>query len=200
MQIREAGPSDAAAVAAVHVRSWQAAYRGLVPDAYLDSLDVGARAEVWRDRLAAPDAPSVLVAEEDAVVAFACFRPSPDGERDPAVTAELSALYAVPEVWGRGVGRELLGATVGSMAAAGFREAVLWVFEANSRARAFYEAAGWRPDGTSAREETGGRKLTELRYWRPDFPHPVHMARTGSHHANDRRTVAAPAHTKESGP
>ncbi|KKZ70730.1 GNAT family N-acetyltransferase [Streptomyces showdoensis] len=162
--IRAAGPSDAAAVASVHVRSWRAAYRGLVPDAYLDSLDVGERTEVWRDRLSAPGAPTVLLAEEDGAVAFSCFRPWPDGEWDASVTAELSALYAVPEAWGRGVGRDLLAATVAAMAAAGFRAAGLWVLEGNPRARAFYGAAGWRPDGTSVTEETGGRMLTELRY------------------------------------
>ncbi|MEU7016497.1 GNAT family N-acetyltransferase [Streptomyces sp. NPDC046385] len=166
MPIREAAPSDAAAVAAVHIRSWRAAYRGLVPDAYLDSLDVGERTGAWRGRLSAPDAPTVLVAEEEGggPVAFSCFRPWPDGESDAAVTAELSALYAVPEVWGRGVGRELLAATVAAMTTADFREAGLWVLEGNSRARAFYEAAGWRPDGTSVTEETGGRMLPELRY------------------------------------
>ncbi|MGW7308338.1 N-acetyltransferase family protein [Streptomyces sp. NPDC054835] len=166
MRIRTAGPSDAAGVAAVHVRSWRAAYRGLVPDAYLDSLDVGERTEVWRDRLSAPGAPTALVAEEEGggAVAFSCFRPWSDGEPDAGVTAELSALYAVPEAWGRGVGRALLTATVDAMTAAGFREAGLWVLEGNPRARAFYEAAGWRPDGTSVTEETGGRLLTELRY------------------------------------
>lgn len=164
MPMREAGPSDAAAVAAVHVRSWRAAYRGLLPEAYLDSLDVGERTEVWRDRLSAPGAPTVLLAEEGGPVAFSCFRPWPDGGFDPAVTAELTTLYAVPEVWGRGVGRALLAATVAAMKAAGFRSAGLWVFEGNPRARAFYEAAGWRPDGASVTEETGGRLLTELRY------------------------------------
>ncbi|MFI8519664.1 GNAT family N-acetyltransferase [Streptomyces sp. NPDC085481] len=166
MPIRVALPSDAPAIAAVHVRSWQSAYRGLVPAPYLAGLDVGERTEVWRERLSAPGAPVVLVAEGDApdVVAFACFRPWPDGGLDAAVTAEVSALYALPEVWGRGVGRALLAATVAAMAAAGFRDAGLWVLEGNVRARAFYEAAGWRPDGASAREETGGRLLTEIRY------------------------------------
>ncbi|MEV7277379.1 GNAT family N-acetyltransferase [Streptomyces sp. NPDC093111] len=166
MPIREAGPSDAAAVAAVHVHSWRAAYRGLVPDAYLDSLDVGERTEVWRERLSAPGAPTVLVAEEEGggTVAFSCFRPWSGQEADPSVTAELSALYALPEAWGRGVGRTLLAATGAAMTAAGFREAGLWVLEGNARARAFYEAAGWRPDGTSVAEETGGRVLDELLY------------------------------------
>ena len=36
--IRPAGPDDALAVARVHVRSWQVAYRTLLPDEYLDGL------------------------------------------------------------------------------------------------------------------------------------------------------------------
>jgi hypothetical protein len=36
IQLRRATPEDAAALAAVEVRSWRAAYRGLMPDAYLD--------------------------------------------------------------------------------------------------------------------------------------------------------------------
>ncbi|MFI8826268.1 GNAT family N-acetyltransferase [Streptomyces sp. NPDC053431] len=207
MSIRRALPSDAASIAAVHVRSWQAAYRGLVPDPYLKGLDVAERTEVWRERLTGPAAPVVLVAEDESgsVTAFASFRPWPDGEGDTgggeggrggegegggggegaggrggegegeatpldaAVTAELSTLYAAPEAWGRGVGRALLAATVEAMRGAGFRDAGLWVFEENSRARAFYERAGWRTDGESVTEDTGGRTLRELRYALPLF-------------------------------
>lgn len=166
MPIRIAHASDAAAIAAVHVRSWQAAYRGLIPAAFLDGLDITERTAVWRDRLSASVAPTVLLATSDtgAAQAFSCFRAWPGEELDRAVTAELSALYAVPEAWGRGVGRALLGATVAAMGAAGFREAGLWVLEGNVRARAFYEAAGWRPDGAAVVEETGGLALRELRY------------------------------------
>ncbi|MEU8762621.1 GNAT family N-acetyltransferase [Streptomyces sp. NPDC048659] len=162
--VRAATVADAAAIAEVHVRSWRAAYRGLVPDAYLDGLDAGERAERWRERLGGPDAPTVLLAERAGPVGFACFRACGDADADPAVTAELAALYAVPEAWGLGVGRALMTAAYGAMAAAGFRTARLWVLEGNPRARAFYEAAGWRPDGTAVTEETGGRPLTELRY------------------------------------
>ena len=38
MFLRPAEPDDAMEVARVHVRSWQAGYRGLLPDAYLDGL------------------------------------------------------------------------------------------------------------------------------------------------------------------
>ncbi|MGW9436289.1 N-acetyltransferase family protein [Streptomyces sp. NPDC055607] len=172
MPIREALPGDAAALAAVHVPSWRAAYRGLLPRPYLEGLDVQERAAAWRARLTAPDRPTVLLATggegdvgggDGRLVAFSCFRPWPGEGFDPAPTAELAALYALPEVWGTGVGRALLSATTGALVAAGFRSAALWVFAGNGRARRFYEAAGWRPDGGAVQEETGGVLLEELR-------------------------------------
>ncbi|CAM5240711.1 GNAT family N-acetyltransferase [Streptomyces tanashiensis] len=171
MPIREALPEDAAALAAVHVLSWRAAYRDLVPAAYLDALDVEERAAVWHARLTAPDRAAVLVATDDdgRVVAFSCFRAWPDEEFAAGSTAELAALYALPEVWGTGVGRVLLSASTEALVADGFRAAALWVFAGNGRGRRFYEAAGWRPDGTAVREETGGRVLEELRYRRDLF-------------------------------
>ncbi|WP_411074424.1 GNAT family N-acetyltransferase [Streptomyces sp. cmx-4-7] len=208
MPIREALPGDAAALAAVHVLSWRAAYRELLPGPYLEGLDVEERAATWHARLTAPDRPTVLLATdgergvgsgegaagdgergvgggergvgggEEAAgdgkrrvgggrpVAFACFRPWPGEGFDPAPTAELAALYALPEVWGTGIGRALLSVTTGALVTAGFRSAALWVFAGNGRARRFYEAAGWRADGGAAREETGGWILEELRYRR----------------------------------
>ncbi|MFI6421644.1 GNAT family N-acetyltransferase [Streptomyces sp. NPDC050842] len=181
--IREAIPEDAAALAAVHVLSWRAAYRDLLPGPYLDALDPEERAAVWHARLTAQDRPTVLLATEadGRVVAFSCFRAWPDGAEqadgtadepgalDPATTAELAALYSLPEVWGTGVGRTLLAASTESLAAAGFRTAALWVLAGNARGRRFYEAAGWRPDGTTVRDVTGGRELEELRYRRALF-------------------------------
>ncbi|MFD0586338.1 hypothetical protein [Dactylosporangium darangshiense] len=47
MQIRRADVGDAAAIAHVHVQSWQSAYRGLITQDYLDGLDVGLRRQGW---------------------------------------------------------------------------------------------------------------------------------------------------------
>ncbi|MFE0644005.1 GNAT family N-acetyltransferase [Streptomyces sp. NPDC058877] len=166
MQIREALPGDAAELAAVHVLSWRAAYRDLLPALHLAALDVAERAATWQARLTASERPTVLVAvgDDGRLLAFSSFRPWADEEFAPGSTAELSALYALPEVWGAGVGRSLLSATTGALASAGFRTAALWVVAENARGRRFYEAAGWRPDGVVAQEETGGRLLDELRY------------------------------------
>lgn len=39
MLIRRAGPTDAPALAALHVASWKGAYAGLLPQDYLDRLE-----------------------------------------------------------------------------------------------------------------------------------------------------------------
>lgn len=46
--IRLAKPSDATGIGFVHVRSWQAIYRGHFPQDYLDALDPDQRGEAWR--------------------------------------------------------------------------------------------------------------------------------------------------------
>jgi Tfp pilus assembly protein PilP len=42
----------------------------------------------------------------------------------------------------------------------------LWVLASNERARAFYGARGWRPDGGTKTEPREGFSLNEVRYRR----------------------------------
>ena len=167
MRVRKAGAGDAAAVAVVHVLSWQAAYKGLMPQDYLDGLDPARRRQLW-DVVLAEDAwprSGVLVAEnEDRVAGFAHFRPARDEDEDPSLIAEITAIYLVPEVWGSGTGRALMTSSLDVLTHAGYREATLWVLDSNARARRFYESAGWRPDGTVKKDGSLGFPLTEIRY------------------------------------
>ena len=61
---------------------------------------------------------------------------------------EMFLLFVHPEHAGRGVGRSLLNAAHDVLRAAGHDEAFLFTEERNSRARAVYAAAGYRPDRT----------------------------------------------------
>ncbi|MBE3009160.1 hypothetical protein IL992_08125 [Microbispora sp. NEAU-D428] len=81
MVIRRAEPADAEAIAAVHVRSWQAAYPGLMPQAYLDGLTPATRLPVWNRLLgeSSPPRTEVLVAEADGSVVGAVQRDESDG-------------------------------------------------------------------------------------------------------------------------
>ena len=67
IEVRHANESDASAIARVRAESWRAAYRGIVPDAFLDGMDVGGWAEVYRRLLGNPPGKMAsFVAEADA--------------------------------------------------------------------------------------------------------------------------------------
>jgi ribosomal protein S18 acetylase RimI-like enzyme len=174
--VRPASPEDAARLAAIHVRSWQVAYRGLLPQEYLDRLDPADRVERWRRILLDTDWPrgGVLVLAADGVLAadaellgFAGFGPSRDADANPAQVAEITTIYLLPEVWGSGLGRQLMSVAVDRLAGAGYSQATLWVLDSNVRARRFYASCGWAEDGASQRDETLGFPITEVRFRRP---------------------------------
>jgi GNAT superfamily N-acetyltransferase len=169
VQVRPGRPGDAEQVAAVHVRSWQGAYRGLVPQDYLDRLDPADRVEFWRGRLTGTDRPAggvVVAVAGGQVCGFAAFGPTRDADKDPGRVGELAAIYLLPGAWGKGTGRKLMSAAVERLAAAGYRQATLWVLDSNARARRFYERAGWAEDGGVQHDGSRGFPITELRYRR----------------------------------
>jgi GNAT superfamily N-acetyltransferase len=170
MSVRDAKVEDVAAIAGVHVRSWQGAYRGLMPQDFLDRLDPARRARMWQAIIEGtePVGSAVLVAESDdgEVLGFAHIAPTRDADGDPVVTGELTAIYLDPQAWGRGIGRELMSAALARLTTAGYQQVTLWVLDTNDRARRFYAAAGFAPDGAIQVDEGMGLPLREVRYRR----------------------------------
>lgn len=165
MLLRLATPADAMAVARIQVRSWQGAYRGLMPDGYLDSLRPEDRAARYDFATTDPAMPRTVVAEENGTIrGFATTMPSRDP--DTADRGELCALYVDPDDWGCGYGVALVEAARRHLSESGFTSAVLWLLEGNSRADRFYRADGWRPDGTRRSEMMWGITVNDLRYRR----------------------------------
>jgi len=169
IRIRPAMVQDVPAIANVHVRSWQEAYQGLVPQDFLDAMDPASRAAGWERSVRSLPRPGrgVLVAESpDGVVGFSSFRPARDPDCDPERVGELLTIYLLPSALGKGIGRGLMAATVSGLADAGYAEAVLWVLDTNARARSFYAKAGWSPDGSAKQDSSLGLPLNEVRYRR----------------------------------
>ena len=163
--IRDAVAADAVVLAELHVRGWQWAYRGLLPAEYLDGLSVERRRELWQTILmrAAPEARTWVLEWGGRPVGFASIGPARDDDVAPE-TAELYALYLDEQAAGRGLGRALLAHAMAHLVARNYAAATLWVLASNARARRFYEAAGWRPDGGRRVEVLGSVDIPELRY------------------------------------
>ncbi|MEV0603265.1 GNAT family N-acetyltransferase [Streptomyces sp. NPDC050315] len=170
LRIREMTEDDIGAVCAVRVRGWQWAYAGLVPQAYLDGLDIAEETERRREFFArAPAGVVNLVAEHAGSVtgwaALGPYRDETTGHRDPA-HAELYALYVRPEHIGTGVGRALMAACLDRTREDGCTDVRLWVLRYNAHARRFYERAGFAPDGAEESFELAGALVPEVRYAR----------------------------------
>ena len=167
--IRRAEIADVPAAARLHVRSWQAAYEGQLPQAFLDQLeeDIPRREAIWKRIVESPtnETEQLWVSVEgEAITGFLYLCPTRDEDADRE-TGELGAIYLDPDHWGRGLGKSLMAKAVEELKSLGFKKATLWVLESNDRARRFYEALGWKADGAVKSEQAGGPvTLKEVRY------------------------------------
>jgi len=164
--VRDATVDDVHAIADVHVRAWQAAYRGFLPAQFLDGLSVALREASWHTALR-DDGPQtlILVAEDPpgSVIGFCCLAlPSRDDDAGEH-TVEIAATYVTPPRWDSGVGRALLMAAFDRLRGGDWADATLWVFRRNAHGRAFYARLGFRLDGTMGVHEPSGAVTARMR-------------------------------------
>ena len=142
--VRLADFDDAAGIGDVHVVGWRSAYRGILPEDYLDGMSDIRHAAFWAEVLdneKRAGATFITEAEGgDGIVGFADCGPDREA-KDPAV-GKIFALYVVPKWQRRGVGRTLVEACAGHLAVGGARTLVIRVLERNEGACAFYDALG----------------------------------------------------------
>ncbi len=165
MVLRTAKPGDEMDVARVHVRSWQAAYRKLLPDEYLDGLRPEDRAARYTFADLDPLAPQTTVAVVEGGIAGFVTTAQSRLEALPDF-GELCALYVDPDHWGTGIGVALVASARDRLYRLGYRNAFLWVMAGNERAARFYERDGWTQDGTRQTISMWDVTVAEVRYQR----------------------------------
>lgn len=139
MEIRLAKVEDALAIAKVQVESWHSTYKGIVPDSYLESLDVKKREKVWQS---AADTKPMFVAElEGEVVGFSIAGENRDKDSYPDYDGELYAIYSYEHVQGQGIGRRLFEAAARNLSERGFKKMTVAVLTENPTV-GFYKHMG----------------------------------------------------------
>jgi ribosomal protein S18 acetylase RimI-like enzyme len=149
---RDAELCDARGIAKVHVRSWQAAYAGIVPDEDLARLSLGQREQFWTGILSKDERATLVLVDGHLVAGWSSFGPARDEDCDPTLFTELYGIYLLPEYWSTGCGKQLYRATETRIRRNSIENLVLWVFEKNTRARRFYEAIGYRLENGKQKE------------------------------------------------
>jgi L-amino acid N-acyltransferase YncA len=164
--VREARPADVPEIARIQVDTWRTAYTRFLPESVLAALDVARASQAWEAAVGAPPSPAhhVLVATEGAsTVGFAAVGPSDEEDAQPGEAA-VAALLVEPR-WGRrGHGSRLLAAAVDVLREDGMTRLVAWVPDGDRASAAFYESAGWEPDGRARLLEADGGTVRETRW------------------------------------
>ena len=157
--LRRATLDDAPAIAAIHVRAWQAAYAGIVPADFLAGLSIPKRTEFWQRELTENRSIVVVAIERGSIVGWASGGTCRDA--DATDESEIFAVYVSPECWARGVGRQLMTRIEEDILP--FSAITLWVLTQNQRAIAFYRKIGYEFDGAEKSLQFAGVSLQEVR-------------------------------------
>lgn len=163
IRLRDATEADVPDIAALHLASWRSAYRGIVPDSFLDGITLEDRCMRWIRAVSGPEAvatETVVALDGTDIVGVCSFGPS---REPPLPAAEIYALHVQPERRRQGIGTLLLDAALRRLLERGFRSAVLWVLTENNDARRFYEACGWALTGEDRVEGRHGHAIPEVR-------------------------------------
>ncbi|SAK44593.1 N-acetyltransferase GCN5 [Caballeronia catudaia] len=163
VSLRIATLADTGLIASMHARSWASAYRGILPDRYLDELP-SERAAHWDARMKgiAGGAGCVLIAEhEGEPVGFMCLV-----EPDETGSVLVDNLHALPGHRGLGTGSAMLDEAARWARSRGARQLHLSVLEQNAAAIGFYESRGWKFAAREA-DHMAGIDLFALRYVLP---------------------------------
>lgn len=147
MNIRPATSDDIPAIARLHVEGWKGAYGGIINQGYLDSLTIPEREEQWRAWFDPENAPLFIAMDSNAPAGFvSCgkLRTPPPGSSPirPLYSAEIYALYLLPDYYRRGIGRALMREAAQALSEKRHKSLCLWVLEKNERGCAFYKALG----------------------------------------------------------
>jgi len=164
--IRKVLPEDAYEYTACHIACWQSAYKGIIPDEYLENMpsEQEQRTEKFKQALCDPDNYGFYCAEFDGrIIGRLIIRNGRDEDKQDA--GEIAAIYLIEEFWDKGYGREMMNFVISRFRSMGYSEVFLWVLQDNTRARRFYEKHGFTFDGKKAEIEIG-KPLIELRYTR----------------------------------
>ncbi len=158
MEIRRFSKTDSVDdVSRVYAESWKSAYKGIVPQDYLDNIDE----KRWSGFLSAELSRLWLASDGERIVGTSTYSPARD--KKFGGWGEIISIYLLPQYARRGIGTKLLKASMDSLFLMRYKKIYLWVLEENYTARDFYTKSGFYPNGDTREIVIGGKRLAEIR-------------------------------------
>jgi L-amino acid N-acyltransferase YncA len=164
MKIRNATVDDALAIATVHVNSWKSTYQQLIPEDYLNALDIQIREARWKKLIQAGSTIFVAV-DQGEIIGFA------NGGKNRSTSyhydGELYAIYLLEGAQRKGAGKKLLCSVAKELRNESYQSMLVWVLNGNPAAH-FYQS--FYPLEVAEKEtEIAGKKLLETAFGWPDL-------------------------------
>ena len=132
--VRNAEKEDVRQIAEILVEDWQKAYRGIMDDAFLDSMNVSQRCEIEGKRYQK----YAVAADGNEILGYAWLEMTEDGPAD----CEVIALYVRYSYRNNGIGKLLLHYAIKYFRESGKKRMIIWCLKENDEARRFYEKNG----------------------------------------------------------
>ena len=160
MIVRNIEKEDLKAVAEIVVNGWKVAYREIIDDDFLDSLNTK---ETYQRMLKNYQENGFVVAEIDNEVVGFCRYTLENlfSKEYTEIDGEISAIYVKPELKRNGIGIKLFEYVFNEFKKNGNKKIILWCLKENYPSRAFYEKMG----GILCGESTiirGGKEYKEV--------------------------------------
>jgi GNAT superfamily N-acetyltransferase len=138
--IRRAHPGDAGVISRIHVDSWRAVYREILPPSFLNNLNYGRIKKSILTGLL--DSETIyLIAEEQGGTPIGYICGGPERSGNAIYQSEVYELYVAPGFQRHGFGRRLLSAIAYHLFQRRFYSLMVWVLASNPNHR-FYEKSG----------------------------------------------------------
>ena len=135
--IRNIEEKDIPSVAKIRISGWQIAYRGIVDEKYLDSMNVGEEIEKRKKDYRQN---GFIVAElNKEVVGFCRYIDNNSFIQDMSnIDCELLSLYVDPTLKSNGIGTKLFEFVVDEFRRKNKTKMILWCLKDNEQAKKFY--------------------------------------------------------------
>lgn len=152
--IRLAIPADALDMAEVHMRSWEAAYKDIIPAEYIKEKN-STRPALWQ-RIITDDKTTQYVIQNDGkTVGIMCVVPRPQDDDADDTVCELEGIYLHPDSYRQGIGTKAMEFAFDTARGWNKYFMTLWVFSDNVNSIRFYKKLGFAPDGKTKTYDMG---------------------------------------------
>lgn len=158
--IRNIKEEDISDVVDIQISSWKTAYKGIIDDNYLESMDKNKKIE---QRKKDYKQNGFIVAEKNKeIVGFCRYIDNNDYTIDmPEIDCEIIALYVKPDLKYSGIGTKLFQYVTNQFKRKNKKEMIIWCLKDNLPSRKFYTKMG----GKIIKEkeiEFGGKNYFEV--------------------------------------